>query len=102
MNEMQALMGLQVLKYLDENISKREKITALYRQRLKDIPGLRLVSALPPDMKYNYGYFPVEVDEKEFGMSRDALYEKLKEYNVFSRRYFYPSLLIMPATKVFQ
>ena len=23
-------------------------------------------------------------------MSRDALYEKLKEYNVFSRRYFYP------------
>ncbi len=27
---------------------------------------------------------------KELGMSRDALYEKLKEYNVFSRRYFYP------------
>ena len=33
---------------------------------------------------------PIEVDEQEFGMSRDALYEKLKEYNVYSRRYFYP------------
>jgi dTDP-4-amino-4,6-dideoxygalactose transaminase len=33
---------------------------------------------------------PIEVDEQEFGMSRDALYEKLKEYNVYSRRYFHP------------
>ena len=90
MNEMQALMGLQVLKYLEENINKREKITALYRQRLKNIPGIRLVPPLPPDLTYNYGYFPVEIDAKEFGMTRDALYEKLKEYNVFSRRYFYP------------
>jgi hypothetical protein len=33
---------------------------------------------------------PVEVDDREFGMSRDGLCEKLKEYNVYSRRYFYP------------
>jgi len=90
MNEVQALMGIQVLKYLDEIINKREKITTIYRQRLKEIPGIRLVPALPPDIKYNHGYFPVEIDEKEFGMTRDDLYEKLKEYNVFSRRYFYP------------
>jgi dTDP-4-amino-4,6-dideoxygalactose transaminase len=90
MNEMQALMGIQVLKYLEENIDKREKITALYRQLLKDIPGIQLVQPLPLDMKYNHGYFPIEIDAKEFGMSRDALYEKLKEYNIFSRRYFYP------------
>ena len=33
---------------------------------------------------------PIEVDEQEFGMSRDELYEKLKQWNVFTRRYFYP------------
>jgi dTDP-4-amino-4,6-dideoxygalactose transaminase len=33
---------------------------------------------------------PIEVYEKEFGMNRDELYEKLKQYNVFTRRYFYP------------
>ena len=33
---------------------------------------------------------PIEVDEQEFGMSREDLYEKLKEWNVFTRRYFYP------------
>jgi dTDP-4-amino-4,6-dideoxygalactose transaminase len=90
MNEMQALMGIQVLKYLDEIIRKRAKITDIYRDRLKEVPGIRLVPALSPDVAYNHAYMPVEVDEKEFGMSRDALYEKLKEWNVHTRRYFYP------------
>jgi dTDP-4-amino-4,6-dideoxygalactose transaminase len=90
MNEMQALMGIQVLKHLQEIISKRERITHSYRERLKEIPGIRLVPSLSPDVKYNYGYMPIEVDEKEFGMSRDDLYEKLKEWNVFTRRYFFP------------
>ncbi len=90
MNEMQALMGIQVLKYLPEIISKREKITHLYRERLKKIPGIRLVPPLASDVKYNHGYMPIEVDAEEYGMNRDGLYEKLKEWNVFTRRYFYP------------
>jgi dTDP-4-amino-4,6-dideoxygalactose transaminase len=96
MNEMQALMGIQVLKYLDEIIRKRAKITELYRTRLKEVPGIRLVPALSSDIKFNYAYLPVEVDEKEFGMSRDALYEKLKEWNVHTRRYFYPLICDYP------
>jgi dTDP-4-amino-4,6-dideoxygalactose transaminase len=65
-------------------------ITDLYRQRLKEIPGIYLVPALSPDIKYNHAYMPIEVDEQEFGMSRDALYEKLGQYNVHTRRYFCP------------
>jgi dTDP-4-amino-4,6-dideoxygalactose transaminase len=90
MNEIQALMGIQVLKYLEEIIKKRSVITDLYRQRLSEIPGIRLTPALPAEVRYSHAYFPVEVDEQEFGMSRDRLYEKLQQYNVFSRRYFYP------------
>jgi dTDP-4-amino-4,6-dideoxygalactose transaminase len=96
MNEMQALMGIQVLKYLDELIEKRSRITALYRERLKDVPGIKLVPSLSPEIKYNYGYMPIEVDEKEFGMSRDALYEELKQWNVHTRRYFYPLICDYP------
>jgi len=92
MNEMQALMGIQVLKYLDDIREKRSRITDLYRQRLKKSPGIRLAPPLSPNVKYNYAYFPIEVDEQEFGMSRNQLYEKLKGFNVFSRRYFYPLL----------
>jgi len=90
MNEMQALMGSQVLSYLDDLILKRSRIAALYRQRLQDVSGIRLVPPLSPDIKYNYGHMPIEVDEKTFGMSRDAVYEGLKQWNVHTRRYFYP------------
>ena len=53
-------------------------------------PAFALCPPLSPDIRQNHAYMPIEVDEQEFGMSRDALYEKLKQYNVYSRRYFYP------------
>jgi len=90
MNEMQALMGSIVLEHINKIIEKRKQITAIYRERLEGVSGIYLRPELPKDVHYNYAYIPVEVDEKEFGMSRDQVYEKLKEYNIYSRRYFYP------------
>jgi len=90
MNEMQALMGSMILGYLDKLIEKRRKITEIYRERLNDISGIKLIPRLPADVKYNHAYMPIEVNEKEFGISRDKLYEELKKYNIYTRRYFYP------------
>lgn len=42
------------------------------------------------DVRHNYSYFPIFVNENEYGMTRDELYEKLKSNNIFGRRYFYP------------
>src|SRR3989304_4575021 len=66
MNEMQALRGIPVLKYLEEIIKKREQITYIYRNKLKEVPGIRLVPALSHNIQYNYAYMPIEVVEKEF------------------------------------
>lgn len=90
MNEMQALMGSMMLRYVDELIEKHRQISEVYRERLKNINGIKLPPKLSPDVRYNYVYMPIEVDEKEYGLSRDELYEELKKYNVFARRYFYP------------
>lgn len=90
MNELQALMGVQVLAHLDALIEKRKRISAVYRDGLRQIPGIHMPPLLPERVSFNYGYLPIEIDQHEFGMSRDELYEKLKEYNIFSRRYFYP------------
>jgi dTDP-4-amino-4,6-dideoxygalactose transaminase len=90
MNEMQALMGSMMLRYLDELIGKRRRLAHLYREWLADVPGLRFAPRLGEDIRYNYGYMPVEIDESEFGIGRDALYEELKQYNIHTRRYFYP------------
>lgn len=90
MNELQALMGISVLKHFPEIIEKRKAIATAYQAKLQSIPGIKAPPVLSPDVSYNYAYFPIEIDETEFGMSRNSLYEKLKEYNVFCRRYFFP------------
>lgn len=90
MNEMQSLMGIQVLNYVDEIIAKQKQIDIIYRERLQDLPGIQFCPEPPEYVQYNYSYVTVEIDEKEFSLSRDGLFEKLKQYNVFSRRYFYP------------
>jgi dTDP-4-amino-4,6-dideoxygalactose transaminase len=90
MNEMQALMGILVLKHMDELVEKGRAIEAIYRERLAGVPGIRIPPPLPPNVRYNYGYMPVEVHETAFGMSRDRLYEELRKLNVHARRYFYP------------
>ena len=90
MNEMQALMGLEVLKYLPALITRRRAVAERYRARLAGLPGLVLPPPLPANVEYNYAYFPVEIDAVTFGLSRDGLYNALKEYNIVTRRYFYP------------
>jgi dTDP-4-amino-4,6-dideoxygalactose transaminase len=90
MNEFQALMGSMILGCIDELIAKRERIAAIYRERLGEIPGLRFPPPLPEDIRRNYAYLPVEIDARAFGRSRDELYEELKTYNIYARRYFYP------------
>ncbi len=95
MNEVQAAMGLLQLKYLEENIEKRQKIANLYRENLRNIKGIRFLDDLP-DVKHNYAYFPILVDESIYGLSRNALYQKLRDNNIFARRYFYPLISQFP------
>lgn len=95
MNEVQAAMGLLQLKYIDKNIAKRKDIANQYRELLHDIPGLRFLDDMP-EVQHCYSYFPVFIDDEKFGVSRDALYEKLKEHNIYGRRYFYPLISQFP------
>ncbi|MCQ2959611.1 MAG: DegT/DnrJ/EryC1/StrS family aminotransferase [Bacteroidales bacterium] len=89
LNEVQAAYGLLSLRYIDDAIAKRKKIVELYRTLLHDVKG---ISFLPDQENVisNYAYFPIFVNEAEYGMSRDALYNKLREHNILGRRYFYP------------
>jgi len=95
MNELQAAIGLLQLKYIEENIQKRKQIAEVYYEQLTSVPGIRFIEPAQ-NMRHNYAYFPVFIDEQKFGMSRDALYEKLQSHNVFCRRYFYPLISRFP------
>lgn len=89
MNEFSAAMGICNLKYVDMEIEKRRKLVNIYRQCLKNISGIKYLED-KPGVKHNYAYIPVLFDPHEFGLNRDEVCEKLKQYNVFTRKYFYP------------
>lgn len=89
MDEVRAAYGLLGLKYIDAAIDARKKVAECYREELKNIPGVRLMYDIP-GVRHNYSYFPIFIDVGQYGMSRDELYFKMKEKNIFGRRYFYP------------
>ena len=89
MNEFQAAMGLVNLNYIDEQIGKRKDIVELYRRELSEISGIYFLED-KENVRHNYSYFPIVIDEKVTGINRNDIYEKLKEYNIFTRKYFYP------------
>lgn len=88
MSEVNAAFGLLQLKHIDQAITRRREIDELYRQQLKGIKGITLVETAGQKVA-NYSYFPVLI-EPEYPLTRDELYLKLKENNIFARRYFYP------------
>jgi len=95
MNEFQAALGLLQLKYINEVIEKRQRISIYYRKKFSETKGVRLLKE-NNNTRYNYQYFPIFIDEKKFGKSRDRVYEELKNQNILARRYFYPLISQFP------
>ena len=98
MDEIRAAYGLLNLKQVDDAIAKRKVTAEKYREALKDVPGIRYLQDIE-GVRHNYAYFPIFIDEKIYGMSRDSLYTKLQEHNIFGRRYFYPLISTFSAYK---
>lgn len=86
MNEFQAAMGLCNLNIVDEKLKQREVVFYTYLDGLRGIDGIQLLFQ-HPTIKHNYSYFPILLKNE---LQRHQLHEKLKEYNVFTRKYFYP------------
>ena len=95
MNEIQAAYGMLQLKYIDNNISRRNAVADEYRRRLRGTEGLRIFEDIP-GIKHSYSYFPVLFEEARFGRSREDIYTMLRKNNIFSRRYFYPLISHFP------
>lgn len=89
MDEVRAAYGLLNLKQVDEAIEKRHQVAIQYREVLRSVKGIRFFDDMP-GVRHNYSYFPIFINEEEYGMTRDELYFKMKEEGVLGRRYFYP------------
>ena len=88
-DEVRCAYGLLNLKQVDAAIANRQKVAEQYREALLDVPGIRFLEDMP-GVRHNYSYFPIFVNTKEYGMTRDELYFKMQASGVYGRRYFYP------------
>lgn len=98
MNELQAAFGLLNLKYLDKALDKRKQITEFYFEKLNNIQGISCLNKTE-NTKHNFAYFPIFINQKEYGISRDDVYQKFKNENINCRRYFYPLISNFQAYK---
>lgn len=94
MSEINAAFGLLQLKYMPKVMQRRAEIDAKYREQLSNIKGIHCIPKCSQAVA-NHSYFPIII-QPEYPLSRDALYQKLKDQGVFSRRYFYPLISDFP------
>ncbi|MDO5018421.1 MAG: DegT/DnrJ/EryC1/StrS family aminotransferase [Lagierella massiliensis] len=91
MDEFRSAMGILNLKHIDSNISKREIVYKRYIKNLEGVEGISVIK-YRDGLKPNYAYFPITIDEKTFGENRDTLFNRLKDKDINSRKYFYPCI----------
>jgi dTDP-4-amino-4,6-dideoxygalactose transaminase len=94
MSEINSALGLLQLQYFERALSRRKEIDLIYREMLADVKGIRCLESSGETVA-NYAYFPILVGE-EYSIDRDALYQKLKEQEIFARRYFFPLISSFP------
>lgn len=94
MSEINAAFGLLQLKHIDRAIQRRREIDQFYREQLENIQGINSVEEAG-QTKANYSYFPIMV-ESDYPLSRDDIYQKMKDKGIFARRYFYPLISEFP------
>lgn len=89
MDEVRAAYGLLNLRQIDAAIEARHRVAIRYREALRPVEGIRFFDDMS-GVRHNYSYFPIFVDAERYGMTRDELFNKLREHGILSRRYFYP------------
>ena len=90
LNEISAAIGRIMLNYVEGERLKRKHLHAIYNEELADVEGITLMPNCADNVKLNYQYYVVRIDEKIFGRSRDYVYDELRNFNVYARKYFHP------------
>lgn len=94
MSEINAAFGLLQLKHIDEALVRRHEIDQQYRTLLTGVKGIRILEEVGQRVS-NKSYFPILV-EPDYPLTRDGLYQRLRDNNIFARRYFYPLISDFP------
>jgi len=90
MSEVHAAMGMAVLPHVGRIIAERRTVCELYNELLD--PGVERLS-IPEQVEWNYAYYPITLKS---ATARVSVTKSLESNNIVPRRYFYPSLDMLP------
>lgn len=92
-SEFHAAMGLLNLRYVDEIMEKRKELSRNYDQLLSELNITK--QTIESDTEFNYSYYPVLFKDESTLLKMKS---RLEQYEIFTRRYFYPTLNSLPYT----
>src|SRR6185369_13760337 len=81
MMDMQAALGIQQLRRIEDYWQRRKAIWDRYMQALADLP-LGLPAAPEPNTRHALHLFSVLIDEKRCGITRDAFLDAMTEQKI--------------------
>ena len=86
-SEFHAAMGLANLKHIGQIHENRRRITERYDEKLKGFKALKPLQHQKATL--NYAYYPIVVESEQL---LNKIKNVLDKSEIFTRRYFYPSL----------
>jgi len=86
-SEFHAAMGLANLQHIEAILAKRQFLVELYDQRLKGLKARK--QFWHKGASLNYAYYPIVLESEDLLLK---IKQKLDAGEIFTRRYFYPSL----------
>lgn len=86
-SEFHAAMGIANLGYIEKINKKRSEITARYDERLKTLKARRPIWS--KNSENNFSYYPIVFETEELMLK---IVKELNLHEIYTRRYFYPSL----------
>jgi sugar O-acyltransferase (sialic acid O-acetyltransferase NeuD family) len=89
MSEFHAAIALESMALIDKFVAQRNYLAELYKEKLSKLPGISFQN-LPEGHLSTFKDFAVIIDKETFGLGRDEIFDRLVEYGIYSKKYFFP------------
>ncbi len=89
LSDINAALGVIQLGRIKEINQKRKELADYYIQELSHIPGIQTLS-IPSNVKSSWHIFPIWIDSKELGLTRNQLIKALWKRNIGTSVHFIP------------
>jgi perosamine synthetase len=87
-SNVQAAIGCAQVERIEELIARKRQIMSMYRDKLENLPGLRMNPE--PARTINGAWMPTVVFDAEMGITSDILQKAFAAENVDARAFFWP------------